>query len=56
MDTPTRPQATDMVPAARSAFGALHSTVTQFITGGLPNPDDPRPPGPADPVIRRALG
>jgi hypothetical protein len=55
MDTPTRPQATEVVPAARSAFGALHSTVTQFITGGLPNPEDSRPPGPADPVIRRTL-
>jgi hypothetical protein len=55
MDTPTRPQATEVVPAVRSAFGALHSTVTQFITGGLPSPEDPRPPGPVDPVIRRAL-
>ena len=55
MDTPTRPHAPEVVPAARSAFGALHSTVTHFITGGLPNPDDLQPPGPADPVIRRAL-
>jgi len=33
----------------------LHSLVTALITGGLPDPDNPLPPGPADPVIRKAL-
>ncbi len=54
-DTRTRPQATQVASEARSKFGALHSLVTEFITGGLPNPDDTQPPGPADPVIRKAL-
>ena len=52
MDTDTR---TQVAPEARSRFGALHSLVTELITGGLPDPDNPQPPGPADPVIRRAL-
>ena len=33
---------------------ALVSLVSEFING-YPNPDDPQPPGPWDPVIRRAL-
>ena len=52
MDTDTR---TQVAPEARSRFGALHSLVTELITGGLPDPDNPQPPGPADPVIRKAL-
>ena len=51
----TRPQTGQIAPQARSRFGALHSVVTQLITGGLPNPDDPQPPGPWDPVIRQTL-
>ena len=33
-DTRTRPQAAQVAPEAQSTFGALHSLVTEFITGG----------------------
>jgi hypothetical protein len=29
--------------------------VTEFVTGAYPDPENPQPPGPWDPVIRRAL-
>jgi hypothetical protein len=54
-DTRTQPQAPQVASEARSRFGALHSLVTELITGGQPDPDNPQPPGPADPVIRKAL-
>jgi hypothetical protein len=54
-DTRTQPQATQVAPEAQSRFGALHSLVTEFITGGRPDPDNPQPPGPWDPVIRQTL-
>jgi hypothetical protein len=34
---------------------SIHALVTKFLIGDLPNPDDPNPPGPLDPIIRRTL-
>lgn len=57
MDTEivTRPQAPQRSPEAPSAFSALNSVINEFITGGMPVPDNHQPPSPWDPVIRQAL-
>jgi len=52
MDTLTRPPKAQV---SRESHNALRSLVSQFITGGMPDPDNPQPPGPWDPVIRRAI-
>ena len=48
MDTVTRSK------KPQSSLRALRSLVSEFISG-LPDPDNPQPPGPWDPVIRKAL-
>jgi hypothetical protein len=45
----------DRSTEARVELRALTAVVSGLIAGGLPAPDDPRPPGPWGPVLRRTF-